>query len=78
MKTLIIIKKEPKMRFIVDLHTKELIREVKILIERKRHSEAIIKALSKGRLQKEVQHEELSTVKADLIISQDAVRWDLV
>ena len=77
MKTLIIIGQAPKMRLLVDLHTKELIREVKSLIERKRHSEAIIKVLSKGRFQKEVQYDDLNGVKADLILSKKAVSWDL-
>ena len=38
---------------------------------------AMIAALSKGRFEKEVACHEIHGVKADLLISEDRVNWDL-
>jgi len=78
MKVLIVIDHSPKQRFLVKLHTEALIREVIDLIERRRHSQAMVTALSKGRFEKEVDQHELPNVKADLILSKDNASWDLM
>ena len=78
MMVLIVIEHSPKQRFLVKLHTEALIREVTKLIERRRHSQAMVTALSKGRFAKEIDQNELPNVKADLILSKDSVSWDLM
>ena len=77
MKMLIVVEHSPKQRFLVSLHTKELAKEVKRLIDRKRHSQAIVTALSKGRFEREVEYSELPTIEADLILSENNVSWDI-
>jgi len=77
MKVLIVIERSPAQRYLVRLHTDELIREVTDLIKRKRHSRAIMSVLSKGRFEKEVQYHEIPNLKADLILSEDFACWDL-
>lgn len=77
MKILIIVKHSPQQRFLVKLHTRELIRKVKNLIDTKKRSQAIVTALSKGRVEREVKYRELPTVEADLILSENNVSWDI-
>ncbi len=77
MKILIVVEHSPKQRFLVSLHTKKLVREVKNLIDTKRRSHAIMAALSRGRFERQVADEELPNVKADLILTEHNVSWDL-
>jgi len=77
MKILIVVEHSPKQRFLVDLHTKELAKEVKSLIDRKRRSQAIVTALSKGIFEREVADNELPLIGADLILSENNVSWDI-
>ena len=77
MKILIVVEHSPKQRFLVNLHTKELAKEVKRLIDRKRHSQAVVTALSKGRFERKVEYRELPAIKADLILSENNVNWDI-
>jgi len=76
-KILIVVEHSPKQRFLVSLHTKELVREVKGLIDGKMRSRAIAAALSKGRFEREVAEDELPGVKADVILTEDNASWDL-
>ncbi|MDD5136410.1 MAG: hypothetical protein PHN63_03580 [Candidatus Omnitrophica bacterium] len=77
MKVLVVIRRSPEQRFLIRLHTDRLIKKVAGLIGRKRHSQAIILALAKGRFEKEVFDEDLPAVKADLILTEHNVCWDL-
>lgn len=77
MKVLIVIEHSPKQRFLVNLHTKELVREVKNLIDTKRRSHAIMAALSRGRVEREVGYNELPAIEADLILSENNVSWGI-
>jgi hypothetical protein len=63
---------------VVRLHTKALIKEVMDLVESDMHSQAVIKALSQGQLEREIRGDEVHGVKADLILSGSNVRWDLM
>jgi len=78
MKVLVIIEAQNSRRFLVTLHTDDLIREVKRLVARKKHTQAILSALVKGRFEKEVRSYELNDLGADLILSETAASWDLL
>ena len=77
MKVLVVIRRSPAQRFLVKLHTDKLIKEMATLISRGRHSKAIITALSKGSLERQVSDEDLPNVKADIILTEHNVSWDL-
>ena len=78
MKILVIIKRSPAQRFLVELHTNKLIKEVATLIGRKRHSQAIATTLAKGRFDREVHENETHKVGADIILTEESVHWDLM
>lgn len=77
MKILIVVRHSPKHRFLVTLNTKKLVGEVKNLIGKKRHSQAIVTALSKGRFEREVAHHEIPAIATDLILSEDSASWSI-
>ena len=77
MKVLICCAKQPVRRYLINLLTDNLITEIRDLINDEQHSKAIITALSKGLLEKEVSEEELCRVEADLILTETNARWDL-
>jgi hypothetical protein len=75
---LIVATKKPKQRFLVKLHTDELIDEVKNLINKRKHSQAMVYALSKGIVEKHLTQHEICHTDANLILTEDAARWDLI
>lgn len=77
MKILVVIRRSPAQRFLVSLQSPELVEEVSRLIGKRRHSQAIATALSKGRFEKEVSDAELPKVKASFILTEENVSWDL-
>jgi len=77
MKVLITIKRSPAQRYLVHLLAKTVIKEVVDLIANERHSEAMVAAFTKGRFERAISEAELSTVKADLIITEHNASWDL-
>lgn len=77
MNVLIVISKEPAQKFLVNLHTEKLKEEVKGLIGGRKHTQAIVTALTKGRFEREVVHEDLKDLQADLILSEYSASWDL-
>jgi len=77
MKVLVIIEAQNSRRFLITLQKDELIREVKRLIARKKHTQAILAALVKGKFEKEILGYELHNLEADLILSESAASWDL-
>ena len=78
MKVLVVIKKSPAQRFLVELHTDKLVKEVATLVGKRRNSQAIVTALSKGKFEQEVSEGELPKIKADLILSEESAHWDLI
>lgn len=74
---LIVTAENPKRRLLVKLHTNELVDEVKSLINKKKHPQAILSALSKGKVEREVAYNECG-IEADLVLTEDSARWDLV
>ena len=77
MKVLVVIKASNPRKFLVTLRKEELIREVKSLVARKKHTRAILAALLKGKLEKEIRGCELKDFEADLILSEKTASWDL-
>lgn len=78
MKVLIKIKKSPGQFFLVDLQNKKLIEEVSKLIGKRKHSKAIVTALSKGKFIKEVAEQDLPNIDADLILTEEHSYFDLI
>lgn len=77
MKVLILIRRNPARRFLVELHTTKLVKEVTQLLSRRRNSQAIATTLAKGRFDKEVQEKDVHSVKADVILTEENVHLDL-
>ena len=78
MKVLVNIGNGPVRKYIVHLPSKALVREVRDLIADKKHFKAVMTVLSKGRFEKEIPDGEFHRVKADLILCEDSVSWDLM
>jgi len=77
MKVLIKIRNSPEQLFLVSLMDKSLIDEVKKLINKNKHSKAIVTVLSKGKFERELRHDELPTESAELILTEKNASWDL-
>ena len=78
MKVLIVIKRSPMRRFLVDLPTSKLVKEVAQLLSKRRNSQAITTALAKGRFNREIPENETHTIKADIILSEKSAHRDLM
>ena len=72
------IRRSPAQRFLVELHTNKLVREVSALVAKHRNSQAIVTALAKGRFDREVYESEAQKVKADIILTEESAHWDLM
>ena len=77
MRLLVDIAANPRQRFLVKLHKKELVKYVKRLISKRRYSQAIVWALFNGKIEGELTHKEVPEAGADLIITKESARWDL-
>jgi len=77
MKVLIKIKRSPEQLFLVNLVNKKITEEVKRLISKRNHSQAITVALTKGNFEGELDQCELQGLDADLILTEDGARWTL-
>jgi hypothetical protein len=63
--------------FLVKLHKRELVKEVKRLINNGKYSKAIVWALFNGKIEGELAHDEIPGADAELIITEESARWDL-
>ena len=77
MRLLVDIAANPRQRFLVKLHKKGLVKEVKKLIDKGRYSQAIVWALFNGKLEGELARKEILGADADLILTEESARWDL-
>jgi len=77
MRILIMLPSNSKQALIVRLHTDELVKEVKRLIGKRKHTQAMVKAIVSGKFEKEVGEDELPGIDADLILSENTACWDL-
>jgi len=78
MKVIVVIKRSPTQRFLVELHTNKLVKEVSTLLARRRNSQAIVTVLVKGRFEREISENEACKIKADVILTEESVHWDLI
>ena len=78
MKILVVIRRSPAQRFLVELHTNKLVKEVSTLLARRRNSQAIATTLAKGRFDREILENEAGKIKADIILTEENVHWDLM
>jgi len=78
MKILVVIRRSPAQRFLVNLHTNKLVKEVSTLVAKKRNSQAIVTALTKGKFEREIPETESGKVDADIILTEESVHYDLM
>ena len=78
MKVLVVIERDNIYRLLVKLTTQKLIEEVLGLVNKKRHSQAMLSALTKGSFEKEVGYHDMATLKTDMILSEHSASWDLM
>ena len=67
----IVVKKSLKKFLLVELKANDLIKEVAILVARRKNPEAVERVLAEGRLEKEITDSSLKDVDADIIITED-------
>lgn len=77
MRVLVTIRNSPAQVFSVRLLTQNLINEVRELISRRRHSQAVVTVMTKGAFEREIHERDMTAVKADLILSKNGAMWDL-
>jgi hypothetical protein len=77
LRLLVDIAANPRQRFLVKLHKKELVKYVKRLINKRSYSQAIVWALFNGKVEGELAQSEISGASADLIITEESASWDL-
>ena len=76
MRILVILPENPPKKILIELSDRQHIRNVKDLIERKKHSKAINIALRNGRFEKEIKPDEFENLGTDLILREDSAHWD--
>ncbi len=77
MKILVTLRKRKTRRYLINLFTKSLIREVRHLIAMQDYSKAIDLVYREGLLEREILEDELHMHDADLMLSDTYARWDL-
>lgn len=77
MKMLIVIRRSPAKRFLVDVDKGPLVRACKKLVSNNMYSDAMVLAFTKGKFNREVFESELTKLEADIILREDGVCWDL-
>lgn len=77
MKILIVIRRSPAKRYLVDVPSTRLASDVKKLVAKNKHSQAMVLAFTKGRFEKEVAENELPNIKVDAILTEHNISWDL-
>jgi len=77
MKVLVVIKRSPTQRFLVELHTNKLVKEIAALLARRRNYQAIATTLARGRFDREISKNEACQIKADIILTEEGAHWDL-
>jgi hypothetical protein len=77
MRVLVLLSSNPGDGFLVKLHTEELVREIKKYLAKRNNSKAMVTALTKGKIEREVGHGEAQDVKAELVLTKERACWDL-
>ena len=77
MRILVTLQRRRIHRYLINLFTKALIKEVRELIKNKENAKALKVVFKEGLLVREVLEDELCGVDADLMLSDTYARWDL-
>jgi len=77
MRVLILLSSNSKEGYLVKLQTRQLIKELKSLLNKRKKVQAMKAVLTKGNIEKRIINCDISTIDADLILTKDATRWDL-
>ena len=77
MRVLVTIRNSPAQVYMVKLLTQGLVSEVRELISKRKHSDAVITVMTKGAFERELDEREIADIKADLILSKSSAMWDL-
>jgi len=77
MRIVVVLSHNPKDSFLVKLHTEELVREVKKLLNKRDNSQAMVTAITKGRIEASGDDTNVYSCGARLILTSDSVSWDL-
>ena len=77
MRGLLVVERSPAQKYLIKIDTKALVKEVRQLIENRKHSKAMTAVFEKGKFEKIVSEDEMPTIDADLILSNKSARWDL-
>ncbi len=77
MRILLILSENPVKRILVELNQRQYIRDIKDLIGRGKHCQAIKIALQEGKLEREIGSEEFENLDTDLILQKDSAHWDV-
>jgi hypothetical protein len=78
MKIIVSTKKSPENHFLVSIDEKGAVKEVKDLLGKGKYKKASTFVLNEGKVEREVLFDDLSGVKADLILTEKNARWDLL
>ena len=77
MRVLVTMRNGPPHVYLVKLHGQNVIDEVMSLIDRQKHSQAIVTAMTKGSVERVVYGDEMKSLRADLVLSRNNALWDL-
>lgn len=77
MRILIVLSGAGGKKILVKLDRQEIIKDVKDLIEQRKHSKAIDIALQKGRLEREIRTDAFENSGTDLILREGSAHWDV-
>ena len=77
MKVLLRIDRDINYKLLVSLPTQRSVEELMGLVNREQYSQAILSALTNGSFERAIEDHEVLHTKADLILSEHSVCWDL-
>ena len=77
MKILIVIRRSPTKRYLVDIPSTRLVSDVKKLVAKNKHSQAMVLAFTRGRFEKEITERDIPNIKVDAILTEQNISWDL-
>lgn len=78
MKVLVLFQKRRTHRYLVNLVTQSLIKEVTELIRSQDYGKAMTLVCYKGVIVREILEEDIPAVETDLILTERCASWDLV
>ena len=77
MKVILVIGQRSPQRLLMKLPDRRTIEKVITLVNKQQHSQAIVAALISGSFEKEITSDQTHNTRADMILSEHSVSWDL-